>query len=204
MKQNDKTSLVTENDPKALGEKEPKRLVNPFSDEYKSSLPTRTPEEEKERGKFMELLTHYRKTLLNDELITHHALSYSVDSDHEGLVIEFCKQLIQEYGCKSPSEIALAEIAASAFVRHLNYLYKLRCLLYNLPFNNLMNNSVSIISKETDRSQRIFISAITTLKHFKNSPLTVNVKATAAFFAQNQQVNTTNEKLAKGEINEPK
>lgn len=165
-------------------------------------LPPRSLEAEQESLNFIQSLQQRRKALITNELTTHYGLTYCVRDDYKGFVVEFCNQIIEEYNCKKPSEIALAEVAACAFVRHLDYAEALRCLLHNLPFNNLVNNSVAIISKEIDRSQRVFATAITLLKQLKSPRLEVKIKTTNAFVAQNQVNATPSPTFKEGEIND--
>ena len=64
-----------------------------------------------------------------------------------------------------------------------------------------------MISKELDRANRQFITALTTLKQIKAPSLEINVKTKAAFVAQNQQLNvnpTDKNNLNKNENIEPK
>lgn len=128
------------------------------------------------------------RELLTGELSTHFALNYTVGNYYKEMVVKFCNQLLEEYSCKTPSEIALAEIAASSFARYLDY-SDLLSEISHKPFNKMINTSFSVLSKEVDRAYRAYVSAILTLKQLKNPPLKVRIKTTNAFIAQNQQIN---------------
>lgn len=134
------------------------------------------------------------KELFTDELYSHISLRYTVGNYYKEMVIRFCNQLIEEYNCKTPSEIGLAEIAASSYAKYLDYSDLLSETSHKL-FSNIISSSFSALSKEVDRSQRAFVSAILTLKQLKSPPMTVRIKAKNAFVAQNQQVNTANKDL---------
>lgn len=129
------------------------------------------------------------KELFTEEIYTHIALRYTVGNYYQEMVTRLCKQLIEEYNCKTPSDIGLAEIAASSYVKYLDYSELLQELSHK-PFNNLGNSSFSALSKEVERSQRAFVSAILTLKQLKSPRLEVKIKTTNAFIANNQQVNS--------------
>jgi len=59
-----------------------------------------------------------------------------------------------------------------------------------------INNFLSIMSKDVDRANRHFITALETLKQFKQPQLKVNVKTKNAFIAEKQQFNNNqNEKI---------
>lgn len=143
------------------------------------------------KGSDLALIKKYElrmKELLTEEIYTHLALRYTVGNYYHEMVGRFCKQLIEEYNCKTPSEIGLAEIAASSYVKYLDYSELLQEISHK-PFNNMINSSFSALSKEVDRSQRAYISAIFALKQFKRPNLEVKIKTTNAFIANNQQVN---------------
>lgn len=129
------------------------------------------------------------KELLTDEIYTHIGLRYTVGNYYKEMVMRLCSQLIEEYNCKTPSEIGLAEIAASSLAKYLDY-SELLSLTSHKPFNSMTSSSFSALSKEVDRSQRAYISAILTLKQLKNPPIEVKIKTTNAFIANNQQVNS--------------
>jgi len=113
--------------------------------------------------------------------------------------IEFSNQLQKEYDCQTPSEFALVEIIANSYARILDY---------SRAFNNCQNiefvsgeknGYYTMLSKEVDKANRQFISALTTLKHIKSPGFDITVKAKTAFVAQNQQINSIqnkNEKVA--------
>jgi hypothetical protein len=123
-------------------------------------------------------------------LDNHYLLSIATSKDYRSLSIELANQLIKEHSCTSASEKALVHILVNAYIRSLEYA---RMLSSNTgPGKSItteMNGLYSALSKEIDRANRQFITALTTLKQLKSPSLTVNVKTNAAFIAQNQQVN---------------
>ncbi len=112
----------------------------------------------------------------------------SVSNQYASLATNFSKNLLKEYGCNTPSEKALAQVIANAYVRILEYSNTLENCR-NRTVNTNLIGYFSIISKELDRANRQFITALTTLKQLKAPSLEVNVTAKTAFIAQNQQLN---------------
>ena len=56
--------------------------------------------------------------------------------------------------------------------------------------SDILNGAYKVASQELDRANRHFINAVATLKQLKSPTMNIQVKATNAFVAQNQQVNT--------------
>ena len=114
-----------------------------------------------------------------------------LDKDkYRTLAIELCNQLIAEYECKTSSEKMLAQTASWAYCRMIEYSYKLNGLTRQEYLSNEKNGYYSMLSKEVDRCARQYLTAINTLKHFKQPPVSVTFKAQNAFVAQNQQINS--------------
>jgi len=147
------------------------------------------------------------KALMVYGLETHYPLAETVDKKYRPLVIEFSNRLIKEYNCQTSSERALAEVIVSAYAKILEYS---RCLYTCRKIDWLSNEKISyysMISKELDRANRQFITALTTLKQIKMPSFEINVKTKAAFVAQNQQLNvnpTNKNNLNKNEKIKPK
>lgn len=184
---------------------EHQKILNPM-DFWDSNLPIHPPDLGKDIQALIDRTFRAKSFLQTNELITHHNLTYTVEDDtSKVLVVEFCKQLIKEYNCQTPSEIAICEIAACAFIRHLEYLQKLKLLMQLIMYSqDYLNKNLSVVGKEADRAQRTFMSAITQLKYLKNSPLTVSIKTETAYLSQYQQVNNKEPEKKGDVINEAK
>jgi len=143
------------------------------------------------------IYTQEYKKKLNEVLVafefdTHFALWQTTSSQYRSLIGEFCKQIIKEYDCQTPSEKALAEIMAGAFVRQLRCATRLE---ESIEAGSLLPGAtafMSVIGKELDRATRTFLSALSTLKQIKCSSISLNIKAPTSFIAQNQQINVGN------------
>ncbi|MCX6781599.1 MAG: hypothetical protein NTW66_00525 [Candidatus Magasanikbacteria bacterium] len=115
-------------------------------------------------------------------------------TDNRPLIIELANQLTEEFGCLTASEKALVHLVAGAYGRIIEY-----SKLFNncRRIDDLTKEKIgyySMISKELDRAERHFVTALVTLRQFKEPALKVNIKTNNAFIAQNQQLNSnTNE-----------
>ena len=130
------------------------------------------------------------KVLLVCGLDTHYPLSEIVEKEYRPQIIEFSRQLIQDYGCETSGEKALAEVIVNAYARTLRY----SRLLTAATFTSVCRGDAGLYSalgKEIDRANRHFITALMTLKQFKAPSLEINVNTKTAFVAQNQQINAT-------------
>ena len=125
-------------------------------------------------------------------LDTHYALARATIEELRPFAIDFANQLVAEYECKTPTEKALAESVAAAYVRILQFTGVMTRQVRDEHCSMILNNFYKVASQELDRANRHFISAISALKQLKAPPMTVQVKATTAFVAQNQQLNANN------------
>lgn len=132
------------------------------------------------------------KVMVATGIDTHVPLAESVHPDHHVMAIEVANKLIDEYQCKSASERALAQLAANSYSRFMTFSKRLTQATELEYLSSQKNGYYSMISKEVDRSQRRFISAIMSLKQIKSPTMNLHFKADTAFVAQNQQINTDN------------
>ena len=112
-------------------------------------------------------------------------LSNSVPALHNSFVVEFFKNLIKEYDCKTPSEKSLAEVVALNFVRILETQRKIKDVekkvetRYDIQY-------IGILSKELDRAERHYLTSLQTLRMLKMPQLSVNISTKNAFVGNNQ------------------
>ncbi|MCX6791876.1 MAG: hypothetical protein NT149_02460 [Candidatus Gottesmanbacteria bacterium] len=136
--------------------------------------------------------------------------------DEDIVLSRFEEQLQREYQCQTPSERSLATVASIAY-RHfigireqiINSEGKISSLYYAHmtcredsfhPYNpnnacNIMQREIqrlSVLSKESDRAYRQYITSLHVLRMMKQAPLQITVKAQTAIIGQNQliQANT--------------
>ncbi|HEV3245397.1 MAG TPA: hypothetical protein VG102_03490 [Candidatus Paceibacterota bacterium] len=99
----------------------------------------------------------------------------AVDDIHVPLLVSFARQLIEEYGCKMPSEIAVAEVTATSYVHYV-------------VASKRMSRNVgdSKYDKQVTLAHRRFLSALGALRQMMRPPVSVKIVAENAFIAQNQ------------------
>lgn len=120
---------------------------------------------------------------------SHVSLMESFTPNYRMLAQEMTSQLIEEYQCANEAEKALAEIITNAYVRVLDNSRRLNNELECRDITPNRNTYILMLSKQVDRANRQFLSALLTLKQFKAPIIEMNVKATNAFVSQNQQIN---------------
>lgn len=127
--------------------------------------------------------------LAMESLDNHSLLAACCDEEYRPLVISFAEGLTKEFECQTPSEKALVHVVVNAYYRIL------RC---STTYNNKMHPDwlsservgfLNNYSKELDKANRQFITALETLKALKQPPIKMNIKTQNAYLAQNQQIN---------------
>lgn len=118
------------------------------------------------------------------------------------LMFEITDQLIAEYSCRSSTEKMLAETAAWAYCRMIECSSAFSGSHRVEFLSTEKNGHFSMLSREVDRANRQYLTAITTLKHFKQPAVSITFKAKNAFVAQNQHINPENRNKT-GKNNEP-
>ena len=103
------------------------------------------------------------------------------------------EQTIEEYDCQTEIEKSLASVIVGAYVRYID---NSRRLNNELECENITRNRnvyIANLSKQVDRAQRQYLSAVMTLKQIKAPTIEMNIKAQTAFISQNQQINSQTE-----------
>lgn len=121
------------------------------------------------------------------------ALTNVVAKEFSPLLISFARQLIEEYKCVGPSEKAMAEVAAAAYVRILQYSEVFSTVKNGQSITNEKNGFYNNISKELDRAHRHFESAVSMLKQMKVPTMNLKVHSKNTFIADKQQFNNVKE-----------
>lgn len=108
-------------------------------------------------------------------------------------VIDLSRKLQAEFDCKTASEKATAELAAINFVRTMAIQYRIESYLEKDSFSEMGVKYLAVLSKELDRANRHYLTAVQVLKTMKQPPLSVNVKTQTAVVGQNQIVQARND-----------
>lgn len=158
-----------------------------ISEYFQSDKKIETPEQKEKTTKiFKELL--YFHSLENGFLLTH----ISKGGDKVAALSKIRRDFIEEYGCKTPSELMLADKIISAYWRKMRYEHYLHHFIENdnggISFDQLKVNIVKELHKGIELADREFSLNLTLLKELKQPKLNVKVNAENAYIAQNQQV----------------
>jgi hypothetical protein len=183
---------------------DPNQLLEKFGNDILPKLVNGTAQEKKEADKF--LIENGGKLLSAWGFETQYPLTDANREEYRPLIIEATKQIIAEYECKAPSDKALAGILVNAYVEILTWTKKINsCYAAGEHISDERTRLLIFLSKELDRANRHFITALATLKQIKSPIIEFNVKAKTAFISQNQQVNAfTKNDLNQNENIEPK
>lgn len=103
-------------------------------------------------------------------------------------VVDLSKQIQREYGCSTASQRATAELAASSYARTLQSQMMITRYLSKGEFTDLGVLYMKFLSKELDRANRHYITAIQTLVSLKQPSMNITVKTNTANIAQQQLV----------------
>ena len=118
----------------------------------------------------------------------HTATMESIEERYRGMIFNLRRELVKEYNCQTYGEKALVDMAVSAYARNLSYTKRLINTIAMGHTNPGLNCFMSVMSKEIDRANRHFLTALETLKQFKQPELNFNIKTKNAFIAQNQNL----------------
>lgn len=118
-------------------------------------------------------------------------LGEAVEWDLKNYITKLASDMIEDYHCNTALERSLCEIIANSYGRILmTSQYMLRDeKLYEPRFRYL-----SDLSKELDRQNRTYLTAINTLMEIKNPQMTINLNSENTFLGENQQFNNNEKK----------
>lgn len=131
------------------------------------------------------------KIMLTFGFENDYVLIGTVSEEYKGLVIELRRKLIKDFDCKSHAEMALVDMAVSGYMRVVRSSQAFTRCLGQGSTTDVLNQFMSIMSKETDRANRHFLTAYQMLMQLKRPQINVNVRTKNAFVAQAQQFNTS-------------
>ena len=123
------------------------------------------------------------------EVESHIALMETFPEKYRGMVKELTDQTIKEYGCTTHVEKMVAETLAGSFVRYIDSSRRYNKFIPGTGTTGVQNQLLGVMSKQTDRAYRQFLSAVSMLKQLKQPQLEINIQTKNAFVAQNQQFN---------------
>jgi hypothetical protein len=125
---------------------------------------------------------------------THVALMESVDEKYRMMARELTNKMIQEFVCTNEAEKGLVGLMVNAYIRTIDDSRRLNNELNAREITPNKNNYIANLSKQIDRANRQYISALLTLKQLKAPQIEMNIKANTAFVSNNQQINNLDNK----------
>ncbi len=140
-------------------------------------------------------------------LDTHYELANTVREGIRPLVLDFARKLVKEYDCQTVSEKATAEVVVMSYARILEFTRVMNRVVRLEGITHEINSLYGMVSKELDRANRHFVTALSTLRQIKAPQIGVKVNAKTAFIGGNQQFNAGqpgDPVKADYEINNPK
>ncbi len=115
------------------------------------------------------------------ETDSHIALMESFDPHFQDMALELTAQFIEENGCTTMVEKMQAELLVNAFLRVLADSRRLNETLREQAYGGAtkeQSRHIAILSKQVDRANRQFLSAVMVFKHWRAAPVSLSVKTT--------------------------
>lgn len=110
-----------------------------------------------------------------------------VPEQYRTFAIDMMRQLQKEFNCLLTSEKATTELIVLSFVRVLELQRRINGYI-NDQLSKTDVTFFAILSKELDRANRQYLSALQTLRMLKQPSLNVNIKTNTAIVGQNQVI----------------
>lgn len=111
---------------------------------------------------------------------------------YQSFALDFSRNLQLEYVCKTPSEKSLAELIAFNYCRVLHTQSRIQNYLNLGKVSDIGTKYLDFLSRELDRANRHFLTALQTIKTMKQPNIEVNVKTQTTVIGQNQIVQNNN------------
>lgn len=128
---------------------------------------------------------------------SHVALMEAVDENYRMMGKEMSDQMMHEFDCKNEAERSLVKLIVNAYIRVLDNSRRLNNELNGQNITPNRNIYIANLSKQIDRANRQYISALLTLKQLKAPNIEMNIKTNNAFISNNQQINVNKDENIK-------
>lgn len=138
------------------------------------------------KGGALDSHTPLFKALTIHEFDNGMLMTSTVSEQYKTFVIEFCRQLQHEYHCQTVSEKATCEAITISYVRILETQKQLSAVMGKKEKYKIDLSYLEILSKELDRANRHYASALQSLRAIKQPPINFNFNANASGFGNNQ------------------
>lgn len=108
-------------------------------------------------------------------------------------IAKFSLDLQREYHCDTVAKKSLAELAALNYGRILAIQYKIRGFSEKDEYGEMTVKIIGVLSKEMDRAQRHYLTALQSLEMGVQPPLKVSIHTQHANIANNQAIQQVGE-----------
>jgi len=115
-------------------------------------------------------------------------LSEALKEEYKTFAIDLSRNIQKEYNCSTASQKATAELIACSYSRILQTTMMITRYLDKGSVSDSGIRYLAVMSKELDRAQRHYTTALQTLFMLKQPPLSVTIKAETANIANNQLI----------------
>jgi len=129
------------------------------------------------------------------ELESHMCLMETFTPSYQMLSNEMSDQMIKEYNCDTGLERSLVEVIVNSFIRIIDNSRRLNNEFECGEITKNRNVFIANLSKQLDRANRQYFSALMTLRLLKSPQIEVNVKSTNTYMSQNQQINIDKDEI---------
>ena len=113
---------------------------------------------------------------------------FTIPEQYKTFGVDMMRQLQKEYNCTTISEKATAELATISYIRTLGVQSRINSYLGKGELTEIGVKFLAVMSKELDRANRHYLTAIQALRLLKQPPMQINVSADTAIIGQNQVV----------------
>jgi len=117
-------------------------------------------------------------------------MTISLTEHYKTFAIDLLRNLKKEFSCQTVSEQATAELATINYIRTLDIQRKMTNYLGRGEITDMGVRYLAVMSKELDRANRHYLTALQTLRMLKQPPMQLNIRAETAVVGQNQIVQT--------------
>ncbi len=155
--------------------------------EAEKELKTITPEKREFEG-----TTNIYKAFTLKEFENGVLLSETLKEEYKTFAIDLSRNIQKEYNCSTVSQKATAELIACSYSRILQTTMMITRYLNIGSVSDSGIKYLAVMSKELDRAQRHYTTALQTLFMLKQPPLNITVKAETANIANNQLIQQNN------------
>ncbi len=121
---------------------------------------------------------------------SHIFLAESLTWELQVWVVEMTNDLIREYKCNTTLEKTLCEVIALNYGKTMQIARKFTWTMNAWEYlSDERTRYLSMLSKELDRANRVYLISLNNLIEIKRPQMSVNIKTKNAYISQNQQIN---------------